>query len=117
MTKARLGSLGVLGKALGLLGRAFPSPALRAPCPPPPKVSPPWDVPQELREEVGRHVNVRRIRDGLILSVWLSDKTLQLLGKPNPPCKLLPKEEGREKPRRPDASSLTGLTWVPAFAS
>lgn len=99
--------------------KAFPSPALRpTPCPPPLEVSPPWDLPQELRE-VGRHVKVRRIRDGLILSVWLSDKTSQLLGKPNPPCKFGRgrKEEGREKPRQPSASSLTGLTWVPAFAS
>ena len=116
MTKARLGSLGVLGKALGLLGRAFPSPALRAPCPPPPEVSPPWDVPQELREEVGRHVNVRRIRDGLILSVWLSDKTLQLLGKPNPPCKLLPRQEGGRK-RKTKAARRLFSHWAHSGAS
>ena len=107
-------------EGLGPVGERFPQPRSEtAPCPPPPEVSPPWDVPQELREDVGRHANVRRIRDRLILSVWLSDKTWKLLGKPNPPCKLRRdrKEEGREKPRRPDASSLTGLTWVPAFAS
>ena len=87
--------------------KAFPSPALRpTPCPPPPKGSPPWDLPQELRE-VGRHVNVRRIRDGLILSVWLSDKTSQFLGKPNPPCKL---EAGRRKEEKNQGSPVPLLS-------